>query len=210
MRRAVVVSLVVLAAAAAPAADVDGSASLTRWQRESLRLLVAELSHEHGLDPRLMDALVRVESDYNHLAVSRKGAMGLMQLMPDTARRLSVPDPFDPEANVRGGMREFQRLLDLYSGDVVLALAAYNAGEGAVSAHRGVPPYAETRGYVRRIMTLYTGRPYSAPGGQRSAPVRLVRDSSNGQLVITNVGGRSAAASGGRAALGGGFGQTAP
>ncbi len=209
MRRALLVVLLAVSGASAPAADADRGPSMMRWEREALRQLVVDLSREHGLDPRLMDALVRVESDYDHRAVSRKGAMGLMQLMPSTARRLSVADPFDPEANVRGGMREFQRLLDLYSGDVVLALAAYNAGEGAVSAHRGVPPYAETRGYVRRIMSLYTGRPFATVGGVRSVPVRLVRDPSSGRKVITNVSSRSAAPDGGRATLGGGFGQTA-
>lgn len=209
MGRAVRLTLVVLAAFAGAsfAADVDLGTAAPRWERESLRRLVTDLSLEHGLDPKLMDALVRAESDYDPGAVSRKGAMGLMQLMPDTARRLSVADPFDPEANVRGGMREFQRLLDRYQGDVALALAAYNAGEGAVASYGGVPPYRETIGYVRRILTMYTGRPYTVAGTRRSAPVRLVRDTANGSVTITNVSGQRAAPSRGPAVLSGGFGQ---
>jgi soluble lytic murein transglycosylase-like protein len=151
-----------------------------------VRDLVHRVSVEHGLDPRLVDALVRVESGYDSRAVSRKGAMGLMQLMPATANRLGVTDPFDPEQNVRGGVREFARLVDHYRGNLQLALAAYNAGEGAVARYRGVPPYTETRNYVSRILTIYTGRPYRLPGGRLQAPVRLVKDSANGRTVITN------------------------
>jgi hypothetical protein len=151
-----------------------------------VRDLVREMSFEHGLDPKLMDALVRVESGYDPRAVSRKGAMGLMQLMPATARRLGVNDPFDPEENVRGGMKEFARLVSQYRGNLQFALAAYNAGEGAVARYRGVPPYAETRGYVARILTLYTGQPYRMTRSYRSAPVRLMTDPASGRTVITN------------------------
>jgi soluble lytic murein transglycosylase-like protein len=142
------------------------------------------LSRENGVDPRLVDAVVRVESAYNPAAVSKRGAQGLMQLMPDTARRLSVSDPFDPEQNVRGGTREVARLIDRYSGNLPLVLAAYNAGEGAVAKYRGIPPYAETRDYVARVMSLYTGRPYRI-GRITARPVRMLRDQSGG-VVITN------------------------
>jgi soluble lytic murein transglycosylase-like protein len=152
--------------------------------RAGLEALVREVSSEHGIDPRLADAVVQVESGYDPRAVSRRGALGLMQLMPETARRLDVSNPFDPEQNVRGGMREFARLVNRYSGRLPLALAAYNAGEGAVTRYRGIPPYAETRTYVTRIMTIYTGRPYRLPSF-RISPVRMVRDES-GQVVITN------------------------
>jgi hypothetical protein len=107
-----------------------------------------------------------------------------MQLMPETAARLSVNNPFDPEQNVRGGMREFARLIDRYSGNLALALAAYNAGEGAVQRYRGIPPFDETRSYVTRIMTIYTGRSYRLPS-YRISPVRLVRGD-DGHVVITN------------------------
>jgi soluble lytic murein transglycosylase-like protein len=152
--------------------------------REDLEDMVRRISREHGIDPRLADALVQVESAYDPYAVSRKGAQGLMQLMPDTADRLDVSDPFDPEQNVRGGMREFARLVNRYSGNFALALAAYNAGEGAVEQYRGVPPYRETQSYVTRIMTLYTGQPYRLPN-YRIVPVRMERDA-NGGVVITN------------------------
>lgn len=111
----------------------------------------------NGLDPRLVQALMQAESAYNPRAVSNKGAIGLMQLMPATARELSVPDPFNPEQNIRGGVTYLRRMLDLFGGQVDLALAAYNAGPGAVQRHRGVPPYAETRQYVQRVLTLYRG-----------------------------------------------------
>jgi soluble lytic murein transglycosylase-like protein len=152
--------------------------------RADLEKLVRDVSREHGVDPRLADALVRVESAYNPWAVSRAGAQGLMQLMPETAERLAVSDPFDPVENVRGGMREFARLLDRYSGKIALALAAYNAGEGAVERYRGIPPFPETRSYVTRIMTMYTGQSYRLPS-YRISPVRMVRDES-GRVVITN------------------------
>jgi len=167
---------------AAPAAD----SGRTALDGSDLRQLVQTISREHGVDPKLVDALVRVESSYDPNAVSRRGAMGLMQLMPATAKRLGVDDPFDPEKNIRGGVREFSRLLDQYSGNLQFALAAYNAGEGAVARYRGVPPYAETRDYVSRILTIYTGQPYRMGGSVRRArPVKMVRGR-NGATVITN------------------------
>lgn len=172
-----------MAFGAAPSADAGRSA----LDRSDLRLLVQSISRENGVDPKLVDALVRVESSYDPNAVSRRGAMGLMQLMPATAKRLHVNDPFDPEENVRGGVKEFSRLLDQYSGNLQFALAAYNAGEGAVARHGGVPPYAETRNYVSRILTIYTGKPYRMGDTYRPArPVKMVRDR-NGAAVITNM-----------------------
>jgi soluble lytic murein transglycosylase-like protein len=168
-------------AASAPASGRSG------LDRSDIRELVQSISREHGVDPRLVDAMVRVESAYDPNAVSHRGAMGLMQLMPETAERLGVDDPFDPEMNIRGGVREFSRLVQQYSGNLQFALAAYNAGEGAVAKYRGVPPYSETRNYVSRILTLYTGRPYRLAGTYRPAvPVQIVRDK-NGGMLITNV-----------------------
>ncbi len=178
-----------------------------------LRQLVNRISLEHGVDPKLVDALVRVESSYDPRAVSRRGAMGLMQLMPDTADRLQVEDPFDPEENVRAGVKEFSRLVDRYAGSLQLALAAYNAGEGAVARYRGVPPYNETRNYVSRILTLYTGRPYRLAGTYRAKPVRMMRDR-EGNTVITNLSASASATTtraamlGGDGPLRGGFGST--
>jgi soluble lytic murein transglycosylase-like protein len=120
--------------------------------------LVDERAAHHGVDARLARALVSVESNYRPHAVSPKGAMGLMQLMPATARQYDLEDPFDPRQNLDAGLRHLRGLLDRYGkGKESLALAAYNAGEGAVSRYGGIPPYRETQDYVRRILRL-TGR----------------------------------------------------
>lgn len=110
---------------------------------------------KHHVDANLVRSIIKVESNFNPHAVSRKGAMGLMQLMPSTARELNVTNPFDVEQNVEAGTKHFKGLLDNFNGDVSKSLAAYNAGVGAVTRHNGVPPYAETRDYVRRITKLY-------------------------------------------------------
>jgi soluble lytic murein transglycosylase-like protein len=120
-----------------------------------LHALASEAARRHGLDPDLVLAVVAVESGFRPEAVSPKGARGLMQLMPATAQALGVEDAFDPSANLDGGARHLQELIALYDGDVTKALAAYNAGAGAVSRHRGVPPYKETREYVKKVMKRY-------------------------------------------------------
>jgi len=191
----------------------EGRAVTGVVQRSVLRDLVHRVSTEQGVDPRLVHALVTVESGYEPRAVSPKGALGLTQLMPATAKRLHVANPFDPEQNVRAGVRELQRLIDRYAGDLPRALAAYNAGEGAVDRYRGVPPYRETRGYVQRILSLYYGRPYRLKGGARRSAVKLVRDPRTGTVVITNGGLSNVARPGairlssGGTTLGGGFGR---
>jgi soluble lytic murein transglycosylase-like protein len=114
--------------------------------------LVARLAPSYAVDPQLALAVIAVESGFRVNAVSPKNAQGLMQLIPATARRFRVGDPFDPESNVRGGLAYLQWLLARFDGDVRLVAAAYNAGEGAVLRHKGVPPYPETRDYVRKIM----------------------------------------------------------
>ena len=114
--------------------------------------LVADLSAQHGVPANLVHAVIQVESGYRERARSPRGAMGLMQLTPDTARRFDVSDPFDPRQNIDGGIRFLKTLLDRFP--LKLALAAYNAGEATVRRFRGVPPYAETRDYVARILRL--------------------------------------------------------
>jgi hypothetical protein len=114
--------------------------------------IIAALSEAHGVDPMLVKALIQVESNYQARARSRKGAMGLMQLMPSTAREYEVRNPFDPKANIEGGIRHLKNLIDRFG--VELALAAYNAGEGAVKKFNGIPPYRETRNYVSKILSL--------------------------------------------------------
>lgn len=117
--------------------------------------VVAEAALRHAVDPNLVRAIIRVESNFNPHAVSRKGAIGLMQLMPRTARSLNVRNPYDPAQNVDAGVRHFKELLDSYGGNLELSLAAYNAGIGAVHRSRGVPNYSETRKYVKRITGIY-------------------------------------------------------
>jgi len=112
---------------------------------------IEEIAGRYDLDPLLVRAVIEVESNYNPAAVSPKGARGLMQLMPHTARRLGVRDSFDPLENIEGGVRYLKYLLALFGGDKRLALAAYNAGEGAVMLYGGVPPYRETAEYVYRV-----------------------------------------------------------
>ena len=115
--------------------------------------IIDAVAAEHGVRPQLVRAVIKVESNYQERARSRKGAMGLMQLMPDTARRFSVADPYNPRQNIEGGIKYLKTLLDRFPS-VDLALAAYNAGESAVDRFRGVPPYAETRDYVSRILRI--------------------------------------------------------
>lgn len=121
-----------------------------------LHQLAADAARRHGLDPELVLAVVSVESAFRPTAVSPKGAQGLMQLMPGTARQLGVADPFDPAANLDGGARYLSALVARYGGDLTKALAAYNAGPGAVDKHRGVPPYRETRAYVKKVLDRST------------------------------------------------------
>ena len=154
-------------------------------QRE-IDAAIDQAATRHNVDPNLVRALVKVESNFNPNAVSRKGAMGLMQLMPQTARQLNLKNPFDPQQNIDAGVRHLKQLLESYGGDVQLSLAAYNAGSGAVARSRGIPHFAETQNYVRRITNLYSGglgSPYFT--GASREPVRVERDA-RGVLYISN------------------------
>jgi hypothetical protein len=133
----------------------DPLADYPELQRSKLAGTVVALAREHRLDVRLVLAVMRAESNFDPNARSPKNAQGLMQLLPETAERFAVRNAFDPVQNLRGGMRYLQWLLSYFRGDVTLALAGYNAGERAVDRHRGVPPYPETLGYVKRIRALY-------------------------------------------------------
>jgi len=115
--------------------------------------IISAMSEAHGVDPLLVRALIQVESNYQARARSRKGALGLMQLMPSTARVYNVRNPFDPRANIEAGIKHLKSLIARFGG-VELGLAAYNAGEGAVTKFNGIPPYRETRNYVSRILSL--------------------------------------------------------
>jgi len=153
--------------------------------QEEIDSSIVMAAARHNVDPNLVRAVVKVESNFNSNAVSRKGAMGLMQLMPQTARSLNVKNPFDPAQNVDAGVRHLKSLLESYGGDVNLTLAAYNAGSGAVARSAGVPHYAETQNYVRRITNLYYSGFDISPSGSTHDPVRVQRDA-RGVLYISN------------------------
>ena len=149
---------------------------------------IDQAAARHNVDPSLVRAVIKVESNFNPNAVSRKGAMGLMQLMPQTARSLKVTNPFDPAQNVDAGVRHLKKLMESYGGDIKLSLAAYNAGQGAVARSSGVPRFAETRNYVKRITQLYYGGPdggYRILGSPVSEPMRVQRDA-RGVLYVSN------------------------
>jgi soluble lytic murein transglycosylase-like protein len=165
----------------APGSSADGAGR----NALSIDSAIEQAAARHNVDPNLVRAVVKVESNFNPNAVSRKGAMGLMQLMPATARQLKVSNPFDPEQNVDAGVRHLKQLLESYNGDIKLTLAAYNAGAGAVARSAGVPRYAETQNYVRRITHLYYGESPFAPAGPTKAPVLMQRDA-RGVLYISN------------------------
>ena len=138
--------------------------------------LVNRYAPEYGIDPRLALAVIQAESNFDPWARSSKNAQGLMQLIPETAARFNVKRPFDPVQNVQGGLAYLRWLLAYFQGDVPLVVAAYNAGEGAVNRFRGIPPYPETRAYVRRIMELFgrSEHPYDAAvTGQSPALARV-------------------------------------
>jgi membrane-bound lytic murein transglycosylase B len=117
---------------------------------------------QYHVDPVFVRAVIQVESDFNPRCVSNKGARGLMQLMPETAREYGVRNVFDPEENIRGGIANLADLLARHRGDLRRVLAAYNAGDGAVAKYRGVPPYEETMTYVKRALSVYYGTPYGS------------------------------------------------
>ena len=133
----------------------DSGARVTAKMPNFLSLLISDAARTHGVDPRLLAAVASRESAFDVHAVSAAGARGLMQLMPETARFLGVADIFDPRENVFGGAHYLRTLLDTFNGDLDLALAAYNAGPGAVQKYGGVPPYAETRAYVKAVRRAY-------------------------------------------------------
>lgn len=119
--------------------------------------LIRQIALNHGVDPDLVKGIIHMESRYNPQALSSKGAMGLMQLMPETAYLLGVRDPWDPLENITGGTKYISYLLKKYNGDLTKALAAYNAGPAAVDSYHGIPPYQETQDYVRSILGILNG-----------------------------------------------------
>jgi soluble lytic murein transglycosylase len=139
-----------------PALPLAGSPPMDEWMTN----YADRYARAHNLSPALVRAIIKAESNGQRKAVSRKGAKGVMQLMPFTSKRLNVSDPFDPIENIEGGVKYIKELLATFEGDLTNTIAAYNAGPAAVKKYGGIPPYQETRQYVRRVMELY--RQYSA------------------------------------------------
>jgi hypothetical protein len=188
---------------ASPGLGGGGPLKLRPVPNADWELAIRHYAASQGLDARLVQAVIQAESAYNPRAVSRVGAMGLMQLMPATARLLAVAEPFSPEENIRGGVTYLRRMLDEF-GSVELAVAAYNAGPGAVRKYNGVPPYAETRQYVRRVLGLYRGESsvlFAVSGGggpsqrhalqQNAAPTLLQRALATGAVRSPAYGDRT-------------------
>jgi soluble lytic murein transglycosylase len=141
---------------ARPALPLAGSSAGDDW----MAMYAERYARAHNLSPALVRAIIKAESNGQRKAVSRKGAMGVMQLMPFTSKRMNVSDPFDPIENIEGGVKYIKELLATFEGNLANTIAAYNAGPAAVKKYGGIPPYQETRQYVRRVMDLY--RQYSA------------------------------------------------
>jgi hypothetical protein len=134
------------------------SASTDSKKPKSYHRIIHEKASEYNIDPSLIKAVITTESNWNHRAISRKGAMGLMQLMPATANNMNVRNPFNPEENIEGGTKYLKYLLERFNGDLTLALAAYNAGPKAVEKFGYVPPITETKQYVKKVLSLYNGK----------------------------------------------------
>lgn len=143
-------------------------------ERQEVARLLAALAPKYGVQPQLALAIGLTESALNPQALSPKNAMGVMQLIPETAERFNVSKPYDPEQNIRGGLAYLRWLLAYFEGDIALAAAGYNAGEGAVDRHRGVPPYRETRAYVERILR-HVGHPHHPYDSSVVAPSPMLR-----------------------------------
>ena len=152
-----------------------------RYAEKELHQLISELSSQHEVNPALIKAIIKVESDFDTTAISVAGAQGLMQLMPMTANRLGVLDPFDPRENIEGGIRYFKTLLDTFNNNTTLALAAYHAGENNVLKYNGLPPIPQTKRYVDKVIGYYK---------QYSLKSSLVKNNSNYIYRVSTVDGK--------------------
>jgi soluble lytic murein transglycosylase-like protein len=163
--------------------------------------LIAVAAHDNAVDPKLVKSVMLIESGFDPAAISRKGARGLMQLMPAVAAEQGVRDVHDPKENITAGARQLSRLMSYYDGDLVKSLAAYNAGEAAVDKYDGVPPYAETQLYVRKALAAYYGKStlgggFGKPAGEtyrdiapsQGRSVQWVRDARTNRVTLTTKG----------------------
>jgi soluble lytic murein transglycosylase-like protein len=168
-------------AAARPAPTSAGS-QRTEDIPVSYVSIINSTCERYGVDPSLVHAIVKVESDFNPFAISRKGAMGLMQLMPQTASTMNVRNTFSPHENIEGGVKYLRYLLDRYEGNLSLSLAAYNSGETSVKKWGTIPPYKETQDYVKKIMQIYNGT------GKTFAPryTIYVGTNADGTILLTD------------------------
>ena len=152
---------------------VEASAQASSQTTGDLRTMIDRIAGEQGVENSLVHSVIRAESNYNPNAISPKGAQGLMQLIPSTARRFGVSNTFDPAENILGGVRYLRFLLDYYQGDYAKTIAAYNAGEGAVDKYKGIPPFSETRNYVyqvaKNLKTARQSTPSAAPNVNAAA-----------------------------------------
>ena len=163
--------------------------------------LIASAARDNSVDPKLVKSVMLIESGFNPAAISKKGARGLMQLMPEVATEHGVSDVHDPKQNIAAGTRQLSRLMSYYGGDLVKSLAAYNAGESAVDRYAGVPPYAETQLYVRKALAAYYGKStlgggfgkpsvetYRGIAASEGRPVQWVRDARTNRVTLTTKG----------------------
>lgn len=168
-------------------AVVTSDSGTRTYSKAEIERIVQAAAERHRVDPALVRAVIRHESDWNPEAVSRKGAQGLMQLMPATAEQHGVGNAFDPEQNVNAGVRHLRKLLERYNGDLDKALAAYNAGERAVDRAKGVPNYPETQAYVQKITNTY----FQPGSGRASTPMNSKKPiyrtvDARGKVIFTN------------------------
>ena len=149
--------------------------------------LINQIAVQHDIDPELVNAVARVESNFNPRAVSPKGALGVMQLLPSTANRFDVHDVYDPKQNIEGGVRYLKFLRSMFSGNIPLMLAAYNAGENAVKKYNGVPPYTETQNYIRKIQQFYKEDNLSSQKKSALKSNIIIYQNKTGEIFYSNI-----------------------
>src|SRR5689334_10022861 len=172
--------MAVLMVLLAPVTTISDSENRLHYSKQDIRRAITFYAKRYRLDPALLRAVIKAESDFRQHVVSKKGAIGLMQLTPDTAATLRVANVYDSVQNIRGGAKQLRRLLNLYHGDLPLALAAYNAGVHRVKDHR-VPKIRETRLYVRKVLRYY--HQFRAPVARRHDTTATPRGRSNGRSI---------------------------